>query len=104
MGVDFKPERTDGEGHDLQFVAHQFDHHALLQRRGAAAEHRAAALSHGQELLLQTLIQSVGQRATVDHQADLVHHGGGGWAGGRRGGEDPKGGDVAVERFGGGVI
>lgn len=37
--VDLELSLTYGESHDLQLVPHQFDHHALLQRRGAATEH-----------------------------------------------------------------
>lgn len=69
---------TYGQSHDLQLVPHQFDHHALLQWRGAAAEHRTAAPRDGQKLVLQTLIQGVGQGPPVNHQAQPVHHEGSG--------------------------
>lgn len=81
---------TDGQSHDFQLIPHQLDHHALLQRRGAAAEHRPAAARHRQELILQALVQGVGQSPPVDHQAQPVHREGrgvrgrGGGGGGKR--------------------
>lgn len=66
---------TDGQSHDFQLVAHQLDHHALLQRRGSAAQHRAATARHRQELVLQAAVQGVGQGAAVDHQAQPVDGG-----------------------------
>lgn len=77
---------TYGQSHDLQLVPHQFDYHALLQRRGAAAEHRTAAPCHSQELVLQTFVEGVGQSAPIDHQAETMHHEGGGLPGGGGGG------------------
>lgn len=77
------PVLTYGQSHDLQLVPHQFDHHALLQRRGPAAQHGTAAPCNGQKLILQTLIQGVGQCPPVYHQAQPVHQEGSG-LGGRR--------------------
>lgn len=65
---------TYGERHDLQFVPHQFDHHAFLQRCGTTAEHRTAAPGNSQEFILQALVQGVGQGPTVNDQAQAVHH------------------------------
>lgn len=75
--MDVEPLLTNGQSHDLQLVPHQFDHHALLQRRGAAAENCTAAPRHSQELILQALIQGVGQSPPVNYQAQPVHHEGG---------------------------
>lgn len=72
---------TNGQSHDLQLVPHQFDHHALLQRRGTAAEHRPAAPRHRQKLILQTFIQSIGQSPPINYQAQPVHHEGSGVGG-----------------------
>lgn len=95
-GVGWRSALTYGQGHDLELVAHELYHHALLQRRGAAAQHRSAAARHRQELVLQAPVQRVGQRPPVDHQAQPVHQerprarrggrgGGGGGVGGRAG-------------------
>lgn len=92
---------TYGQSHDLEPVPHQFDYHALLQRRGAAAEHWTTASCHSQELIFQTFIKGVGQSASINNQAKPMHHEGGGLPGGgggrcRWGGIHLKGCEAAV--------
>ena len=64
---------TYGQGHDSQIVPDQFHHSALLERCGAAAQHRAATTSNSQKLVLQALIQGIGQGPPINYQAQPVH-------------------------------
>lgn len=91
---------TDCKSHDLQLVAHQFDHHALLQRGRSAAEHWPAAPCNSQELVLQTLIKGIGQSPSINYQAQRVHHEGRDVPGCGGGGIHVKGCKAAMVGFG----
>lgn len=62
---------TYGQSHHFQPPPDELDHHALLQRSGAAAEHRAAVLRQLQELLLQPSLEDDVQRPSINHQPKL---------------------------------
>lgn len=62
---------TYGQGHHVQLPPDEFDHHALLQRSGAAAEHSAAMLRQLQEFLLQPSLEDDVQCPSINHQPKL---------------------------------